>query len=482
VTITAEVGTHRIAKNTLLLLLAQIGSRAVAIVYVAALARYVGADGIGKISAATALVGIVVLILAPGLDALLVRDVAVDTDKATGYVSNMMVSRLFLGIPFLMLVMIVANVAAYSADIMPIIFVYALVYLFDSLGEILISLFRAFQRMEYDAGTQVARDLINFSLSLLAIYLHLPLLAIVFMSFVAQACKLVLMLVLSIHRFVRPPLAVSLRTMKTLFVSSLPFGGLVVLYTIQGQLGTLVLSLSHPPETVGTFAAANTLITTLMLVPGAISVAIFPALSKLHVRAPGDLPRHYALVYKYLLILGFPLGLGTMLVGDQVIFLIYGHGFEGSVIVLRVLAPFLFTFVTYCNGPLLYATGRERFFAQTLALAVCAYGLLCFLLIPRWGSVGAAIAFVTTSVVTTSTYSVACHRLLKLSLPWITIGKVALATVLMGLVTFIAQASGMNWLVVTLLVAPSCYIGLLFLLKLVKRDELQNFVGLPGFR
>lgn len=473
---------HRIGKNTLLLLVAQIGSRALGIVYIAALARYVGADGIGKISTATALVGIVALILAPGLDAFLVRNVAADTAKATGYVSNMMVSRLLLGIPFLMLIVIAGNMATYSADTMPIIFIYALVYLFDSLGQILISLFRAFQRMEYEAGTQIARDLINYSLSLLAIYFRFPLLIIVLMSLVAQVCQLLMMLFLSERRFVRLSSAISLKTMKTLLVSSLPFGSLVVLYAIQNQLGTFVLSLGHPPETVGTFAAANTLISTLILVPAALSTAVFPVFSSLNAHSPSDLPRFYSLTYKYLLILGFPMGLGMMLVGDRVISLIFGHGFEGSITIIRVLALFLFTFVTYCNGPLLYATGRESFFAKTLALAVCAYGLLCFLLIPTWGAIGAAIAYTATGLVTTSIYSFACHRFLRLTLPWMTICKVAIATGLMGLVTVIALKSEVNWLTITLLIAPGCYVALLFLLGLVKRDELSNFVGLSKFR
>jgi O-antigen/teichoic acid export membrane protein len=469
---------HRIVKNTSLLLLSQIGSRVLTMIYIAALARYIGPDGIGKISTAIALNGFMVLMLAPGLEQFLIREVAGDTDKATVYVNNMVASRLFLGIPFLVLAAIVSNVGPYSADMIPIICIYALVYLLDNLGEIFTSLFRAFQRMEYDAGTQVVRDLINFSLSLLAIYFRLSLLAIVLMSLVAQICKLLLQLALSYHRFIRPKSVISLGTMKSLIVSSLPFGGLVVLYTLQGQLGTLVLSFCHPPKTVGTFTAANTLVTTLMLMPATLSVAILPAFSRLYVHAPGDLAHYYALACKYLFILGFPVGLGTMLVGDQVIFLIYGRGFEGSTIVIRILAFFLFTFVSYCNSPLLYAAGQERFLTKSLALGVCGYGLLCILLIPSWGAIGAAIAFVTMSLVTTSVFFVACHRLLRLSLPWIMMGKVTVATSLMGLITSIALRSGMNWLVVTLLLAPTCYIFFIFLFGLVRREEIQSLAGL----
>lgn len=120
-TATAKVSINRIAKNTSFLLVAQIASRVLAIVYVAALARYVGTAGIGMISTATALAGLLVLSLAPGLDPFLIREVAAEPGKATLYVSNMLGLRLLLGIPFLLLVAIVSITGSYTAAAMPII-------------------------------------------------------------------------------------------------------------------------------------------------------------------------------------------------------------------------------------------------------------------------------------------------------------------------------------------------------------------------
>lgn len=468
----ANVGENRIAKNTSILLVAQVASRSLAIFYVAVLARYVGTEGIGLISTGTALAGLLILALAPGLDPYLIREVAAEPGKASEYVSNMLGLRLALGIPFVILVVIVSNTAGYSTNAVQIIYVYAAVYFFDNLGEIFTSFFRARQRMEYEAGTQVLRDVVNFSLSLSAIYLRWSLLAIVLMSLVAQSCKLLLLVVLSHRHLSRPTLPVHLKTMMTLFVASLTFGGLVVLYTIQNQLGIFALSLFHAPGTVGVFTAANTLIATLILVPGALSVALYPAFSKLAVQSPSELRHYYALSFKYLAIFGSALGVGTILVADRVILLIYGEGFEQAVGVLRVMAIFLVTFVTYCNGPLLNATGRERFFALTLSLGVCGYGLLCLLMIPTWGPMGAALASVATGVATTALYSIKCHRILGLSLPWMTMGKVAVATGIMGLVTWLMLEAGVNWLVVTLAIAPSCYVVVLVLIGLLRREEL----------
>jgi len=478
-TIIAKRANNRIAKNASTLILGQIVSRALGIFYVAALARYVGAEGIGKISTATALNGLLVLVVGPGLDTLLVRDVAADEQRSRTYVSNMLILRGLLGVPFVLLTVAVARAARYPGDTVAIILLYTLVYLFDKLGEILASLFRAFERMEYDAGSQIVQDLINISLCLLAIHLRQSLLAIVSVSVLAHACKLLLMMALSHHHFGCPRLTSNFNTIKRLLISSVPFGVLLILHTLQAQSGTFILSLYHTADTVGIYSAAHSLITMLLLLPLAFSTAIFPTFSKLYAHARDDLQRFYQVCYKCLLLVGFPLGLGTMLLGDKVILLIYGDGFEGSAIVLMILAAFLFTLVGYSNGPLLNAAGKQRFFAWTQGLAVCANVLLCLLLVPTWGPVGAAIAFVLSGVSTFLVHSIACHRLLGLSVPWFTMGKVLLATSLMGLVVSISLSSGVPWLAAVFVVAPSIYGLAILWLGLVTREELQLVASGP---
>jgi len=478
--IIARLANNKIAKNTSALILGQIVSRALGIFYLAALARYLGAEGIGKISTATALSGLLVLVVGPGLDTLLVRDVAADEQRSGTYVSNMLILRGLLGIPFVLLTVAIARAARYPGDTVAIIYVYTLIYLFDRFSEILASVFRAFERMEYDAGSQIVQDLINISLSLLAIQLRQSLLAIVLVSALAHACKLLLMMALLNGRFVRPRPAISFGTSKRLLMSSLPFGVLLILHTLQAQSGTLVLSFYHTADTVGIYSAAHRLITMLLLLPLAFSTAIFPTFSGLYVHARHDLQRLYQVCYKCLLLVGFPLGLGTMLVRDKVILLIYGDGFEGSATVLMILAVFLFTLVGYSNGPLLNAAGKQRFFAWTQGLAVCANVALCILLVPTWGPVGAAIAFVLSGAGTFFVHSIACHRLLCLSMPWLTIGKVLLATSFMSLVVSISLWWGLPWLVAVFIVAPSAYGLAILSLGLVTSEELQQLAGGPA--
>lgn len=476
----ARLGKHKIARNMTSLIVAQIVSRGLGVLYVAALARYVGTEGIGKISTATALNGLLVLLVGPGLNTLLVRDVAPDRTRAGAYVSNMLFLKAALGIPFVLLTMASARVIGYPSDTALVIYAYTLVYLIGALGETLSAVFQAFERMEYQAASQVVRDLINFSLSLIAIYQRCSLLTIVLMSVIAEFCRLLLVIALAYSRFVGPRLAISLSMSKRLLISSRSFGVLLILHTLQSQLGILVLSLFHPEHVVGTFSAANSVITMLLLLPAAFSGAIFPSFSSLYGQARHDLARLYATCFKLLLVLGFPLGLGAMLVGDRIMLLVYGGEFEASATVLRILAVFLFTIVGYSNGPLLNAAGRERFFAWTQGLAVVANAVLCLLLVPTWGAIGPAIAFVSVGIATFFVHSIASHRLLELRLPWLTISKVLLATLAMGLVARGSLWAGVPWLVVVFTIAPIAY-GLASLaLGTLKREDLRTLSDVPS--
>jgi O-antigen/teichoic acid export membrane protein len=240
------------------------------------------------------------------------------------------------------------------------------------------------------------------------------------------------------------------------------------------------LSLCHDADAVGVYSAAYSLVGILLFLPSAFSSAIYPTFSRLHAHARHELPHFYQLCYKYIPVVGFPLGMGTMLVGDRVILLVYGDGFEGSAAVIRILGIFLFTIVGYSNGGLLNATGRQRFFAWTEGLALLVNVVLCLLLIPSWGPVGAAAALTVSGMVVLLIRSVACHRQLGLSLPWLTTGKTLLATLLMGLAVSISLQSGVPWLIVVFIVAPSVYGLSLLLLGIVRRDELRILSSAPS--
>lgn len=471
----AKLSKHKVAKNTSVLVLSQLASRAVGIFYIAALGRYVGTEGVGILSTAQVLNSLLILLVAPGLDTLFVRDVAADLSRAGNYLSNMLFIRFLLAIPYVLLVEAVSRVAGYPPETVTIIHIYIAVYLLDAFSGILLPVFRAFERMEYEAASQALQDMLNIGLSLLAIFMGWSLVVIALISVLARVVRVATLVVLMSRKFVQLRFQVSPYSAKELFRTSLPFGALLIVLTVQSQLGTFVLSLFRPASVVGIYSAASFVVTTLLMLANAFSTAIFPTLSSLHSQSTVELRRFYHLAYKYLLVVGFPMGLGTVLVGDRVVSLLYGNKFSGSADVMRIMGVFLFTLVGYSNGPLLMAAGRQRFFMWTQAVAVLANGLLLILLVPSWGPVGAATAFVLPGIGTFFVHSIASHRLLALPMPWSTMSRILAAALFMGAVVSAAiWWWQVPWLLAALVVGPISYFVALFALRIPDRAELRD--------
>jgi O-antigen/teichoic acid export membrane protein len=458
----------------------QLFSRLLQIFYVAALARYVGPEGIGKISSATALNGLTILLVAPGISTLLVRDVATDRKLTTTYLGNTLFIRSIVGVPFVILTVVIGVVSGYSLDTIYIVFVYALVYLFDALGQLFSSVFQAYETMEYEALAQVVRDLVNVSLSLICIFLRLPLLVIVVVTVIAQVCKFTLLAWITHRRLFLEQLDFKFHLFKDLLIRSLPFGALVILFSIRFQLGIFILSLFETVDAVGIYSAATTLVLMLLMLPSAFSSAVFPAYSRLYGNDRDSLPRFYQLSYKYLMLVGFPIGLVVMFFGGKIVQIIYGEGFVEANASIIILASSFFTMMGYSNGPLLNAIGKQRFFAWTQALLVLADALLCLIFIPQFGPAGAALANALSGVGGLIIHSVACHRQLGLSLPWASALKTFISTLSAGGAVLAASWLGVNWWLVLLIIAPMTYLVPILLFKLVEVDEIRFLAsGVP---
>ena len=197
---------QRVAKNTTILLLGRVLSIGIGIVYVAVLARYIHAAGMGKIATATSLVSILILLANFGLGQVVVRDVARDKTKAAVYVPNVLALRVLLSVVFWIVIVGITRITEYPSDTILIIYIYGVAYVFDVFTDVAFSVFNAFEEMEFQAGIQIGRDVINIGLSLGAIYLGASLTVIVLVSAAANLLKLVASLAVLRWRFVKPKL------------------------------------------------------------------------------------------------------------------------------------------------------------------------------------------------------------------------------------------------------------------------------------
>jgi O-antigen/teichoic acid export membrane protein len=474
-----------VSRNATVLMMGHGVSYAMRVLYLGVLARYAGPDGIGSISTATSLVAILVLVVSFGLDTLLVRDVAADGARTRTYVSQVIVLRLGLTLLFVPLLLAAMTLSSYTPETRTIIGIYGLAYILDTFYAVARAVFHAHQRMGYGAAVEVGRDIINVVASIVAISLRWPLVAIVMISAGASAVKLVAGMELMRWRFVRPTLRVDLRACLRLLHSAVPFAAVLALGVIYAQINTVLLSWWSTSEAVGLFSSAAMPITILFIVPTVVMESVLPAFSSYGGQPSAGLTRSYQVSFKALLVVGFAVGAGVLVVAPDIIRIVYGPAFGGAVLALRIMAVQLFGMVGYVNGAFLHATNQQARFARIRIGLTALNAVLCLLLIPPWGYLGAATAAVVPGILDFFVYTALCHTYLGLSYPWGILLRAGVSATAMAVVSVAALEVGVPLVAVIVLVAPIVYGGGLVALRVFDPTEyafLDSIVPLAGWR
>ncbi|MCQ3936011.1 MAG: hypothetical protein DPW18_03070 [Chloroflexi bacterium] len=468
-----------ILKNTTVTLLGRALTILLGILYITALSRHVGAAGMGMIATAAAVVPMASLLINFGLNDVTVRDVSVDKSRAGLYLPNLFLIRGGLILVFAVVIFTTVTVVGYPPETTAIIFIYSFSYLFDELSAICFAIFNAHEKMEFSAGLQTGRDLLNMVLSLTAIAFKADLYLIVGISVLVSLLKLIVSLVIVRRKFaLAPKLQIDLSLSRRLLKTTLPFAALLMISVFLQNVDTFILSLFRSTQEVGWYGSANLLINYLLLVPTIFLQSVFPVFARFNATSRDDLKTTYALAFKFLLVLGFAMCFGIWVTADKVVELIYGAGFEPASTALRILSILLLWIFGFANGSLLNATGGQgiatRFAVAGLILAV---GLSLFLT-PRFGLTGTALARIVPGALFFFPLTWISHRRLDLPLPYGAAFKTLIAALVMSGVSFLALNKHVSLIIVILLIAPLSYGICLVALGVITRSEIGRIAKL----
>jgi len=463
---------RNVAKNTLALTGGQIISKGLMVVYAGALGRYLSSTGLGQINTAATLCA-VVFVLNLGLDTLVVRDVARARDQSGMYLWNSVVIKLVMGMLAVGVLYVVGRVGPYSIVTRRIIMLYAINSLLTALLGIANALFQACEVMEYVAGLQSVRDAFNVGLSLLAIAMQASVLVIVGISLLATALQLAAAFMIAkwlmpLHGFV------NLTQIRYLLATSLPFAALAVATTAYSQMSGLLLPVMRSEQEMGYYSVALYVFTIVQLVPGMFSQSIFPVFSQMSSTAE-KLKLVYEKSFRLLTIVGVYISIQTVLMAGFVVQLVFGQGFEPAFLPLQILGAMLALSGSYASGALLTAAGKQKLFVITYIVFVALQLGLGALLIPRWGAIGASMAYLVMTIAGSFYYASVCHRFLRLRPNWGAGFKILLAGIGTAILCYGALAFRIHVVVVAIF-ATFAYGAVVVGLRVLSHEEVEQII------
>ena len=464
---------QRIAKNTVALFTAQFVTTILSLILYIYIARSLGDVIFGKYSFAIAFAGIFAAFSDLGYNTLLIREVARDKTQASKYLNNVLCIRALLSLVIFALITIIINVIGYPEDTKNVVYIFGIYTLITSFAAVFKVTFRAFERMEFEAGINISVSILRFSLGLLVLFLGYGLIELALVFLFSGIFDALLSFLICKRKFVKPKMELNFDFWKSTIKIAVSLSMLSMFALIYGRIDTIMLSMMKGDAVVGWYNAAYGLVLGFKPIPQLFMNALFPLMSSYFVSSNNSLKIIYERSFKYLFILGLPLAIGITLLADRIIFLLYGAQFYPSIIALQILAwDTNLMFLYMCSAFIMVSTGKQNqmvFIAGSTALINVALNLL---LIPSFSYVGAAIATIAAEgyllalymyVNSRNSYSIPLNKIII---------KPVIACIVMGI--FLSLFNSIN-LVLEIAIAIVLYFGSLLLIKGFSNDDLILF-------
>ncbi|GAH67637.1 unnamed protein product, partial [marine sediment metagenome] len=171
-----------------------------------------------------------------------------------------------------------------------------------------------------------------------------------------------------------------------------------------------------------------------------------------------------------------PIGIGTTLLADRIILLIFGIEYAQSIIALQVLIwTMVLTFAGAAFVKLFESINRQIVITKISGICVIVNILLNLFLIPKFSYVGASIATVITEFILVGSififaykfgYGIQDKKVVK------NISKVIIASVVMG--AFLWYFKSLN-LFILIILAILFYLIMIYLIKGINYEDVQIF-------
>lgn len=474
---------RRILKNTFLLFTGQFVILATGIIWTALLARYIGPEVYGIYAYAQSIGAIMAIFVNLGFDQLLIRDVAQKFELSISYLINILFFKFTAAFLIFAGFIVFGYLQKWTGEQVAVMRLVVVTYFVVSMGEVLISVLYAHQAMRYDTLTKILRAVLALGIGLLAIQMKKPLLVILALLFVVSFVPILL----NIY-FVREVIRkIKLSNLKTnwslsftyqLLIKSIPFAALSLIVVLYSNIVILFLKhLTNDDSIIGNFAAAQRICSMLLIVPAMLLHAIFPAFSSVYAESHERFRAMFEQAYRYVFFATAPMSIGMLVISNHAVYLIYGVEYSASISAVKILSLQLLNGVGYVMGPAMIAMGRQTLNTILYGLSLIGVAIICYIVIPKWGTDGACWAIVAGNGVGFVVYASFLFRWLKLPYPWLWMIKTLFASIIMGFIVNILIGY-INFLIVSFLIAPIFYFIITRILRTFSQEDKKCFMSL----
>jgi O-antigen/teichoic acid export membrane protein len=364
--------------------------------------RRVGPEAIGGYRIAWSLWTVAATFIALGTGTLITLQVARAKRRGVVRLGPAMVARTVAYAISWIPILVFSFAVGYSTEVVVLIAIVGAATLFNSYADVAAAGLTGLERLDVIAAADVFSKLVLAGLTVLVVIVTDDIRIIAAVAIVT-ALAYSGYLFGSLRRLVRIDYERSLSAAAEAARGGSPYLLIGLTRVVYSQIDIVVISLVVTELEVGWYGTADSVFGTLMFVPTILMTSLFPVFARTHEEDPGAAAGLLQRSFNALLLIAVPVGLGIVVVADQVALLLFGEAFDGTGPVLAVFGVVLiFTFVSTLFGSHAIAIGRQRFWNVVMLIAIPTTVALDLVLIP-WtrdafdnGAIGGALAYVVT--------------------------------------------------------------------------------------
>jgi len=465
-----------VVKNTFWLFAGELIGRVIRFAIVIYSARLLGAAEYGVFSYVLTIAAFVTIFSDIGISAILTRETSRNPENRQRYISASLALKGILILINIAIVLIAvplfANVAGATALLPMVVFIF----LFDSLREFGFGLNRALEQMQREAIIKIVMNLAIAILGFAALWLEVSARSLAISYAIGSGIGF-LLTAWTLRNYVLPALrSIDFSLMWPIFKQAWPIGLLGLLGAIMINTDMVMLGWWVTPVELGYYAAAQKIILLLYIIPALISSATFPVFSRLakvnNERFRLVLEQSLAAVQ----LIALPIVAGGLVLATPIMHLLFGDGYLPATSAFTILlATILIVFPSTLLSNALFAYDQQKLFMYFVGFGALSNALFNWLLIPRFGIEGAAIATIGSQLITNFFVWRTMHKTNNFSL-LNRLHVIIFSSAAVAVVAYLCNRADLPVLA-TIFIGAVTYLGLLWLLKEPLLSDIRK--GLP---
>lgn len=475
--LTNSTASQTVAKNAIWLSVAQVGGRMLRAIIIIYAARLLGAAEFGVFNYAITLVAVLTILLDVGISSILTRETAKNQDPvyrkqvlSTSFVIK--ATLLAFGVFLVLFIAPYLTKIEMAKQLFPIV---VWILIFDTLREFCFAYLRAIERMEWEAFLSIVMNVIIVVCGFLFLYLKTNVFSFTYSYVVGTGVGFALTAytlrnhLTDLRSYFTPSL------IKPLIISAWPFAISGVLGMLTINTDVVMIGWLRSADELGYYSAGQRLIQILYIVPSLIAISVLPTFARLARTDDQKFKRIFERIISVIFMVALPIVVGGIILGNDLISLIYGSGYEPGIISFKILLlTLLIDFPIVVLSAAMFAYDRQKNLIVYAGIGGAVNVVLNILLIPYFGIAGCAMATVIAQFLA----NVYLWSVMKRVNPFRIIphlSRVFMATILMGIATLALTFAAIH-IIGIIAIAIFLYFSLLYVLRDPLILEMQSIL------